>query len=437
MILHPVVDQIAARHPLDALSTAGFLVALVCAAVVAVRRPVFGIVALMAAGPFTFYRDFGPTTINLPKAVLLGVAIGLAMRCPRFGALAAPSVRPLLFGAAAVLLATALSIAAPAMYLEPALRETLKAVEYLVLFAVVVVAWTCEPDETPIRFAFAALVVLVSWLAIAQEAFGAPSGIWFHGFVIPRIAGPLEGPNQLSAYLGLALPMVAALALARRPTPLERVALVSGAFAIVLTISRAGAFAALVALGIVVVCSSARYRRAIVTLCAAGAAAGGLLLGAFGFMGAHNPESLLGHFWDFSEVEEPGSVGKRSQLWHAAFALWRAHPVLGIGAGNFEFEIARAGITGIRTHANSLFLQALVEGGIPLFAATLYTTMASILTFDRRAEEQPLALGALAASAGFALHQVVDLLVFFPKVGGLWWIVLGLGAASLALERPA
>jgi hypothetical protein len=41
-------------------------------------------------------------------------------------------------------------------------------------------------------------------------------------------------------------------------------------------------------------------------------------------------------------------------------------------------------------------------------------------------------LGALAASVALALHQVVDYLVFYPKVGGAWWLLLGIAAAALS-----
>ena len=44
----------------------------------------------------------------------------------------------------------------------------------------------------------------------------------------------------------------------------------------------------------------------------------------------------------------------------------------------------------------------------------------------------PFIVAAFAASIALGLHQIVDLLVFYPKVGGWWWIVLGLGAAQLA-----
>jgi O-antigen ligase len=87
-----------------------------------------------------------------------------------------------------------------------------------------------------------------------------------------------------------------------------------------------------------------------------------------------------------------------------------------------------------------LYLQSLVEGGIPLLAATLWLVYTSIATFVRARLESPFIVAALAASIALALHQVVDLLTFYPKVGSEWWIVLGMGAAELAVAarvRPA
>jgi O-antigen ligase len=80
-----------------------------------------------------------------------------------------------------------------------------------------------------------------------------------------------------------------------------------------------------------------------------------------------------------------------------------------------------------------LYLQSLVEGGIPLFAATLWLVFTSIGTFVRKRMESPFVVAAFAASVALALHQVVDFLTFYPKVGGEWWIVLALGAAELAV----
>src|SRR5207302_578017 len=103
-----------------------------------------------------------------------------------------------------------------------------------------------------------------------------------------------------------------------------------------------------------------------------------------------------------------GGVGTRTNLWRAAFALWRSHPVFGIGAGNFELEIGQTGLRGVRTHTNSLYLQSLVEGGIPSLAATLWLTYVSIATFARDRLRSPFVAAAFGGSIAFGLHQIFD-----------------------------
>jgi O-antigen ligase len=196
--------------------------------------------------------------------------------------------------------------------------------------------------------------------------------------------------------------------------------------ALVLTLSRSGVLATIVALGIVIALAPSAGRRAALLSLAGGAVAG------LGVLVLYGSTSLLARFSSFAEVERSGGVGTRAQLWHAAIALWRQHPWLGIGAGNFELEIAKVGPAGVRTHANSLYLQALVEGGAPLLAATLATVVASIAAFARGPFRDPFVLGAFAGGIGLALHQVFDFLTFYPKVGAMFWIVLGLAATRVA-----
>jgi hypothetical protein len=52
-----------------------------------------------------------------------------------------------------------------------------------------------------------------------------------------------------------------------------------------------------------------------------------------------------------------------------------------------------------------------------------------------RYADSPLAIGALGATIALVAHQVVDDLFFYPKVGELWWIVLGVAAATIV--RPS
>jgi O-antigen ligase len=116
--------------------------------------------------------------------------------------------------------------------------------------------------------------------------------------------------------------------------------------------------------------------------------------------------------------------------------MWRDHPLLGVGAGNFELDLPQYGVYGVRTHANSWYLQSLAEGGIVLFLATLAMVGASIGGFlekplvARLRAQSPWVIAALAASVALGLHQTVDDFVFYPKVGGAWFLLLGIAAAA-------
>jgi O-antigen ligase len=141
--------------------------------------------------------------------------------------------------------------------------------------------------------------------------------------------------------------------------------------------------------------------------------------------------ALAEHMLSASESDQPGGVGRRSDLWRAALLMWQAHPWLGIGAGNFEYAVG-AIVPGVRTHANNAYLQALAEGGIPLAAATAGALIVPLALFGRAARKAPLILGAFAGCTAFALHQFADDLLFFPKVGSLYWLIVGLAAGEIA-----
>ncbi len=425
-LLVPIADA----APLGATALAIDALAFVACALVARKRPSIAIAVLVALAPFAFYRAVGPTLVTLPKLALVATILGLALGKRRVRVLGDPAARTLLWAGGAIVVATALSIAS-ADARGAALRETLKSLEYLALFATVVVAARADAPGMPLRHAFAGSVAVVGALALAQEVRGAPSFVCFAGHPIPRVAGPLEGPNQLGAYLGIALCVVAAFAFARSRTRLETAALAIGAAALVATFSRAGLVAAVVGLGLVASLTPARAVRGATAALAVGALCGVATTLAWGVAIARGAGGFgaLAHFWTLAEASDPGAVGTRSELYRAAFALWAAHPWLGIGAGNFELELGRAGFPTLRTHANSLYLQALVEGGLPLAFATLATSVAAVVRFARGPFAEPLVVAAFAASVGFGLHQIVDDLAFYPKVGDLWWIVLGLGAA--------
>lgn len=410
--------EIGHRVPLDLASALAFVAVALLAALLTAKRPAFGIAALLLLDPLGWVRDIGPTQITFPKAALVGVLLVLLVRRAPLAALRDPKARPLVGGALAIVAVTALS-AIPATYIDAVARETLKAIEYVLAFGAAAIAIGSDEDDELVRTSVLVASALVCVSALAQYVTGAPSGLLIEGRVIPRIAGFLEGPNQLAGYLDLAIPILLASALAREKFAAATSTVLAIAIATdVLTLSRSGLLGLIA--GIVVVLT---FRARGTALSTRFAIAGAALLAALAALASRL--GFLQRFFSAGEVERENGLGTRGELWHAAVTLWKTDPALGIGAGNFELLLPSTGLIGVRTHANSLYLQSLAEGGIALLSAMLWTIVSAIALCLREAPRSTLLLGIGAATFGFAAHQIFDVLTFFPKVGGFWWLLLG------------
>lgn len=413
---------------LDAFAAILYVLFFCGGALLTMRRPAYGVALLILITPFALYGDVWHTNLTLPKATLLGVLLGLVPYSRALQPLGSRASRAILIAGGLLLAATILT-SAHATYIAPVVRESLKLTEYLLLFIAVVAAYRLDPDLKLIRAACIVVAAGVALIALSQEFVGAPSSLRINDHLMPRIAGPIEGPNQLAGYFDVALPLVLAFCITA-PAPAAQFVLFLIVLADVLTFSRGGALGAVLGTLVIVL----TFRKNLLQPLSFMAA--GLLLGV-GVAGFRAHSLGIFRLWNFSDTSYAGGVGSRSKLWHAAITLWERHPIFGIGAGNFELEIPLAGVRGIRTHANSLYLQQLVEGGIPSILATLWLTYVSIATFAKERLRSPLVAAAFAASIALACHQIVDFLTFYPKVGGWWWIVLALGAAELSAPVSA
>ena len=430
MTYTPVVDRIAIPVALDPLALVLFCVAFLAVALLTARRPSYGLCALILTTPLAFAHDVAHTSVTLPKVVLLATLLGLTSRR---GATAALRRRPaalLLVVLGAYIAATILS-AMHATHRAEVARETLKWIEYAAIFAASYLCYAFDPDDVPPLGATALAAFVVSISALVQEFTGAPSGLYIGAAIVPRIAGLLEGPNQLAAYITIAFCVLAAWNVARPNRPIG-VALGVIACADVLTFSRAGVLTLLAGVAIVGVWSGKRawtaWRPAIAGACV------GIAGAIWWAIYAHTPGVLR---VSLASSAYAGGVGNRSELWSAAWRMFRAHPIFGVGSANFELELPYYGVYGVRTHANSWYLQSLAEGGLVLFTATVALVVASIRTLVQRPivarlrEQSPWVAAAVAASVALALHQTVDDFVFYPKVGGAWFVLLGIAAAAL------
>lgn len=424
MTYHPVVDRFAIPVALDPWSAAVFVALFAAVALVTMRRPAYGLCALILVTPFALSRDVAGTTVTLPKAALLGVLAGLVSHSGAFARLRARPLTPLLWTIGAYVAITALTTIVAA-HRGAAARETLKFAEYGVMLAAAYLCFRLDPDDTAVAGAFAVAAIAVALSALAQEFTGAPSGLYVGSAIVPRIAGVLEGPNQLAGYAQVAIAAIGAWTLVRRSV-LTDAALALATCADVLTFSRAG-IVGLAIVGIVLIAAGGRPALRALRPAYLGLAAGLAVVGWWAYY-ARTVDVLR---VSLEESAYAGGVGDRRELWGAAWRMWRAHPLLGVGAGNYELELPAYGVTGVRTHANSWFLQSLAEGGIALFVATVALVAAMIGAFARRVRNgSPWVLAALAAGIALTIHQIADYLVFYPKVGAAWFVLAGIAAAA-------
>lgn len=431
--LPSVIDQTIQRVPLTPWSAAAFVCIVAASAYLAYRRSPWVVFVLALTIPFAAYRDIAQTTLTVPKVLTLGTAVGLLLSgvnpWPR-----SPGARRILIVGALLLAAIALSATSAANRWEVG-REFFKQAEYLVLL------WCAVASLEHVEGASRALVsgVAVATSVVASialwQAFvgGAPSAVLVHGTALPRVAGTLEGPNQLAGYLEAALPVLWVMPLLGAGLgPLRSYGTGASATALVLSQSRAGIIMVAIAYAVLARVNRAAARLSAVAL-ACGAALGVALL-AFWLFRAHASLADFQRFFLLDVSEDAGGVGTRAQLWPAAIELFKRHPLTGVGAGNFSSLLPTVGVRGVATQASSLWLQTLAEQGLVGLGALIVFCAYALRETWRRGTQSALALAAFLATVSLLSHQLVDDLFFFPKVAGLFWLLLGAGVASVPLE---
>jgi O-antigen ligase len=144
-----------------------------------------------------------------------------------------------------------------------------------------------------------------------------------------------------------------------------------------------------------------------------------VLILALGFMAG---PSLADKAWDSFNSPAPtrqsadaagrltNLSGERRVLWEAALDTFRDHPILGSGAGTFEFEWNRSPRwTHTVRDAHSLYLEALAETGLP-GAVLIVVALGALLVasfISPFKQLSPVAAGAAAGCAGAFLAFVI------------------------------
>jgi hypothetical protein len=98
----------------------------------------------------------------------------------------------------------------------------------------------------------------------------------------------------------------------------------------------------------------------------------------------------------------------RLSAWRVALHAFEAKPVAGIGAGGFErYWFQHRAVADTIRDAHSLYLETLAEAGL-IGAALLFAALLAPFAILRRARQNPLAAGALAAYTAYLVAAAVD-----------------------------
>jgi hypothetical protein len=308
--------------------------------------------------------------------------------------------------------------------------------------------------------------LLAALIGVRQflTASGPPSYLILGGR-FARAAATFGKPNPFAGYLNMAWPLafvpacycaVRWIRLRTAATPVPRrlggealflAALFGGCAALLLlglfaSYSRGGWIGAIVALfGLAIL--AGRRTAAL----AGGALVCVLLVGLLGAFSALPPvvvgriEAITNNvrIFDAGKVsvnDENFAVVERMAHWQAAWRMWRAHPFLGIGPGNFdsaypEFFVGRWSIS--QGHAHNYYLHILAEagpGGLALYLVLIGAFFWQALRLRRLMRGtiwEAIALGGcgiMLAVAGHNVFENLHVLNLGIQLSGVWGLMV-------------
>jgi O-antigen ligase len=431
--------------------------ALLAAAIVvpiAVARPLFALCLAILVIPLSSEWSVTVGGLNL---TLMEPAVGLAglawlIRAARDRTLRVwPSA---LLAAQLLVLALFLVSSLGAEERGPSLKDTLKWIELLLIFTLTV-------DEARDAGAARWVVLAVIGAGALEASYGIFQFVTGRGpffFAIGpfmRAHGHFGQPNPFAGYLGTALPLAIAAALALRRDALGRwaqAAAVLLAAGVVLSFSRGAWLGVACAAAVMLAVASERSRRWLVPLGAILLLIAGL--GALGLLPAAIAERInvvaeyFGPF-DVRNVDlnaENWSVVERMAHWQAAWYMFLDHPWFGIGPGNFATAYEQYYLPGWLEplgHAHNYYLNLAAEVGLVGLAGYLLVLVLAFRAAIRglRAPDafwHTVALGTLGSLVAIALHSAFDNLYVHGvsvQIGALF--ALAQVAASRTVEDDA
>jgi O-antigen ligase len=332
---------------------------------------------------------------------------------------------------------------------------------FFLIWVVLSLTWAEQPSigaEDVARYVLDAFLFLIVYTAIRTRqhviwlvgAFVAASTLsGAYGLFAPpaagtqdRLAGTIGEPNQLAAVLVAGVVLALALAVLVRGKPLLRIVLVGASsvcmLATFLTLSRAGLIA-LVCAALASIVVGGRWRAAAAAFAFATVAA---LLVFFALIASPDQRARV--------TEINGGSG-RSDIWVIGWRMVEAHPVHGIGVGQFQTSavhylikpgtIKRSDLIIIEPKvAHNIYLQVLSELGVVglipfllILGFSLRCALRAARAFERRKD---LGMEVMSRAVFVGLIGILTADFFASEqFSKQLWLLLGLGPALLAMAN--
>lgn len=340
----------------------------------------------------------------------------------------------------------------------PVVKETLKWSEVL---AVVAATWLfIRTERQALWLAWAIIIAALAEALLGCVQYVLATGLLGPGGANIRVYGTFDQPNPFGGYLNLALPFALALALFGRDPRMRWVA--SGAsglllFALYLSDSR-GALLGLVAALLVLVAIGWRYERQALIAIAVGAPL--LVIAWFTHLIPASLENKLLAQFRVNDVSLTAQLNdanystiERLAHWVAGLHMFHAHPLLGVGAGNYDAAYQQYKVPGwdeSLTHAHNYYINTAAETGalgllalLAVVAVALWVAWRATRATDWRrtgiaalagVDARALAIGGAAVIAALCIHNLTDDL-FVHAMELQFAIALGL-LLRLAVPKP-
>jgi O-antigen ligase len=249
---------------------------------------------------------------------------------------------------------------------------------------------------------------------------------------VPRVAATLSHPNEAAMLLELTLPLLVAAAWSastRRGTVVLALAAIASMLALVLTFSRAGIVAALLALGLLALLATPRRNPRQLSTIGAVALVVPLALAWTSVVDAGLDRRLLAGLDESSSLQPP-----RTRFWSVAVEMLRDEPLLGVGPDNFRWRFADySGVDAdnLGIHAHDQYLETLADTGVLgflsfawLLAALIVRSIQCLRQSPR--EDRPWRAALLAGLSAWLVHAVVDDFERFWPTSVAFWLIAGL-----------